>query len=129
MPRSMIHTLPTVPCRASIVSTICLHGRGVMGVAGEHFVAQREAIEGDHQSDAHLLAVGTVIARVAALGLRIGGRLAFEVGRGDVVEQHFVVDREQLADAFGQMRLERRFMRQQLIERAIQPVLVDQRLV
>ena len=100
-----------------------------MGVAGEHFVAQREAIEGDHQSDAHLFAVGAVIARVAALGLRIGGRLAFEVGRGDVVEQHFVVHREELPDAFGQMRLERSFVRQQSIERPIQPVLVHQRLV
>ena len=72
-----------------------------MGVARKHFVAQREAIEGDHQGDAHLLAIGAVIARVAALRLRIGERFAFEVGRGDIVEQHFVVKGEELPDAFG----------------------------
>ena len=34
----------------------------VVGVAGEHFVAQRKAVEGHHQGDADLLAVGPVIA-------------------------------------------------------------------
>ena len=33
-----------------------------MGVAGEHLVAQREAVEGHDQRDAHLLAVGSMIA-------------------------------------------------------------------
>jgi hypothetical protein len=74
-----------------------LHGLGVVGVAGEHLVAQREAVEGHHQGDADLLAVGPVIAAVAALGQRVGRRLALEVGAGHVVQQHLVVDRKQLA--------------------------------
>ena len=43
-----------------------LHRSAVVGVAGEHLVAQREAVEGHHQGDADLLAVGPVIAAVAA---------------------------------------------------------------
>jgi hypothetical protein len=74
-----------------------LHGLGVVRVAGEHLVAQREAVEGHHQSDADLLAVGAVIAAVAALRQRVGLRLALEVGAGHVVQQHLVVDRKQLA--------------------------------
>ncbi len=100
-----------------------------MRVAGEHLVAQREAIKGNHQGDAHLFAIGAVIARVAAFGLRIGGSLAFEVGRGDIVEQHFVVQGEELAHALGQVRLERGFVRQQFVEPTIQPILVDERIV
>jgi hypothetical protein len=74
-----------------------LQGPRVVGVAGEHLVAQRKTVEGHDQRDAHLLAVGTMIARIAAPGLRVGFCLALEIGAGDVVEQHFVVDREQLA--------------------------------
>ena len=38
-----------------------------MGIAGEHLVAQLEAVKRYHQCDAQLLAVGAVIAGVAAL--------------------------------------------------------------
>ncbi len=70
-----------------------------------------------------------MIARVAALRLRIALSLPFKVGRGDVVQQHVVVQGKQLAHPPRQVRFERRFVRQQLVERAIQPVLVHQRLV
>jgi hypothetical protein len=66
-----------------------------------------------------------MIAGIAALRLRVCFRLAFEIGAGDVVEQHVVVDREQLAAALGQMRFQRLLVHQQAIERAIEPVLVD----
>jgi hypothetical protein len=49
-----------------------------MGVTGEHFVAQRKAIESDDQSNAHLLAIGAMITGIAALRLRVGFRLAFK---------------------------------------------------
>jgi hypothetical protein len=75
-----------------------------MGVAGEHFVAQRKAIEGHHKRDAHLLAVGAMIARIAALRLRVRFGLALKVGARDVVQQHLVLDREQLPAALRQMR-------------------------
>src|SRR5262249_16848946 len=45
-----------------------LHRAAVVGVAGEHLVAQREAVERHHQGDADLLAVGAVIAAVATTG-------------------------------------------------------------
>ena len=67
-----------------------------MGIAGEHLVAQREAIKRHHERDAHLLAVGAVIAGVAALRLRIGFGLAFKIRTGDVVEQNLILDSEQL---------------------------------
>ena len=76
-----------------------LQGSRIVGVAGEHLVAERKAVEGHHQRDAHLLAVGAMVAGVAAPGLRIGLRQALEIRARDVVEQHFVVDREQLAAA------------------------------
>jgi hypothetical protein len=96
-----------------------------MGIAGEHLVAQWKAVEGHDQRDAHLLAVGTMIARIPAPGLRIGLRLALEIRARDVVEQHFVLDCEQLAAALRQMRFERGLVRKQAIETAIQPILVD----
>ncbi len=96
-----------------------------MGIAGEHLVAQGKAVEGHDQRDAHLLAVGAMIARVAALRLRVGFGLAFEIRARDVVEQHFVLDRKQLAAALRQMRFERGLVREQMIEPAIEPILVD----
>jgi hypothetical protein len=60
-----------------------------------------------------------------APGLRIGLRLALEIRARDVVEQHFVLDCEQLAAALRQMRFERGLVRKQAIETAIQPILVD----
>ena len=91
-----------------------LQGPRVVGVAGEHLVAQRKAVEGHHQRDAHLLAVGPVIAassRAAPAGC--ASACAFEVGARHVVEQHLVLDRKQLAAAPRQMRFERRLVHEQ----------------
>ena len=102
-----------------------LQGPRIVGIAGEHLVAERKAVEGHDQGDAHLLAVGAMIAGIAALRLRVGFRLALEIGARDVVEQHFVLDREQLSAALRQMRFQRGLVREQAIERAIEPILVD----
>ena len=61
--------------------------RGHIGrVAREDLVTQRHALARDHQRDVDLHAVGTVIARVAALrDLRVGHTL--EVGARHIVEQ------------------------------------------
>lgn len=96
-----------------------------MSVAGEHLVAEWKPVEADHPRDADLLAVGSVVARIAALGQRIRLGLAFEIGTGHVVEQHVVLDGAQFAAAPRQMRLERGLVPQQVVERAVQPVLVD----
>ena len=39
-----------------------LQGPRIVGVAGEHLVAEWEAVEGHDQRDADLLAIGPVIA-------------------------------------------------------------------
>ena len=101
-----------------------LQGARIVRVAGKHLIAQREAIEGHHKGDADLLAVRPVIARIAALRLRIARRLAFEIGAGHVIEQHLVLHREQLAAATCQVRFQRGLVRKQVIEAAVQPVLV-----
>ena len=58
----------------------------ILSVAGEHLVSDWKALAVDHEPDHDLLAVGAVIARVAALGLVIAGALAFKIGRGEIVE-------------------------------------------
>ena len=102
-----------------------LQGLRIVGVTGEHLIAERKAVEGHDQRDADLLAVGAVIAGIAALGLWVPFRQSFEVRARHVIEQHFVLDREQLSAALRQMRFQSSLVRQQVIKAAIEPVLVD----
>ena len=74
-----------------------LQGARVIGIAREYFVAERKPIEGHDERDQDLFAVGAVIPRIPALSKRIGFGLTFKVGARDVVEEHIVLDREQLA--------------------------------
>jgi len=78
-----------------------------------------------HQAYHHLFAVGTLIAGIAALRLRVGRRPAREIGARDVVEQHFVLARKKLSTASGQMRFENALVHEQMIETAIEAILVD----
>ena len=55
-----------------------LDGGHVGPVAGKDLVGQRQPLGRDHQADADLLAVRTLVATVAALGLRIARALAFD---------------------------------------------------
>jgi hypothetical protein len=66
-----------------------------------------------------------MIAGIAALRLRICLRLALKIRARHVVEQHLVLDREQLSAALRQMHFELGFVREQMIEPAIEPILVD----
>jgi hypothetical protein len=102
-----------------------LQGLRIVGVAREHLIAEREAIEGHDQRDAHLLAIGAVVAGIAALCQRVRFGLAFEERARHIVEQDFVLHREQLAAAPGQMRFQRRLVHEQMIQSAIETVLVD----
>ena len=108
-----------------MVATIVCRVREFVGVAGEHLVAQGKAVEGHDQRDAHLLAVGPMIARVAAPRQRVCFGLALEICARDIVEQHFVLNRKQLAAAPGQMRFERLLVQNEMIEGAVKPVFVD----
>jgi hypothetical protein len=58
-----------------------------------------------------------MIAGIAASRLRVRLRLALEIGARDVIEQHFVLNREQLSTTLGQMRLQGALVREQPIER------------
>ena len=75
----------------------------VLGVAVEDLVCLGEAVAVDDQTDDHLLAVGALVARVAALGAGIGQRLTFEVRGGQVVEEDGLVEVEQLSLALDEV--------------------------
>ena len=66
-----------------------------------------------------------MIARIAALGLRILLRLTLEVGAGHVGQQQIVVQLEQLSELFLQVLFQRGLVRQQRIQRTVQTILVD----
>jgi hypothetical protein len=68
-----------------------LQGARVVGVAGEYLVAQRKAVKSDDNGNAYLLAVGPVIARIAALRLRIALGLAFKIRAGERTSLNYEV--------------------------------------
>ena len=71
---------------------------------------------------------GPMIAAIPAVHHRILRRGAFDVTAGEVVQQDVELRREQLAVARREMALERGLLRQQVIERAIEPTVVDRAL-
>jgi len=97
----------------------------MMSVRILRMIRLRDAVAADDECDAHLLAVAAVVARVAALSLIVALRLALEVGRGYVVEQQVVIEIEHLPQPLFQENLEGVLVRQQSVQRAIQPVVVD----
>ena len=92
---------------------------------GEHLMAERKAVERHDKGDQDLFAVGAMIAGVAALRLRVRFRLALDIGAGDVIEQHVVLNRKQLSASRRQMCLKGRLVREQAIKPTIEPILVD----
>ena len=66
-----------------------------------------------------------MVARVAALGQRIGLGLALEIRAGHVVQQQVVLDAEQLAQPILQEHFQRFFVRQNRVQGAIKTLLVD----
>lgn len=96
-----------------------------MAVALEDFITEREPFLGDDETDTDLLAVEALIARVPAAGLRVSGLLALEVGRGHVVEEDVVLDGKELPQAFLEMGLDLVLQHDELVERAVQTVVVD----
>jgi hypothetical protein len=77
--------------------------RSWRAVALEAFVRFGKTVPIQHQAHQHLLGRGTLIARVAALGLRIARRLALEVGRRQIVKVQSLVEMEPRLLAFGQL--------------------------
>src|SRR6266849_4256151 len=66
-----------------------------------------------------------MIATVAALSERVAFSQTLEVGASHIVEQQVVLEREQLAKPSAQMLFERLLVRQQLIQRAVEAMVVD----
>jgi hypothetical protein len=72
-----------------------------------------------------LLAIGALVARVAALGLWIALRQTFEVGRGEIIEQQCVVEIKQGPLALGQRRFDVLAPRMEPIEIAVKRTVVQ----
>jgi hypothetical protein len=94
-------------------------------ISVEHFVPERDAFARDDERDAHLFAVRPVVSAVPALRHRIAERLPLEVRAGHVVEEQVVRDRKQLAESLLEVHLKRTLVWQEMIECAVQAVIVD----
>ena len=106
--------------------------RGVVGgVAREHLIGQRQALGRHDQGDHQLHAVAALVATVAVpafVGVVVR-RIGLEIGARQIVQQNLELGAEQILPARPQVIEERRLVRQQLVEAAIQRVLGDQRIV
>jgi hypothetical protein len=102
-------------------------GSTVVGVAGENFIRHRQTVGRHDESDHHLRAIRPVIARIteAAFVAFRERRVGFEVGTGQIVEQHVEVGVEQIPPTLSQMPEQRVLMSEQPIMAGIE--LVDLR--
>src|SRR5262249_33615241 len=94
-------------------------------VAIKSLIAEREPFAVDDKRNDHLLAVGTMIARVAAHHHRILFRRALHVRAGQVIEQHIELRHEQLTVTLFEMLLQLRLVRQNPVQTPVQPGVVD----
>ena len=121
IPRSITHTRRALAVAALHRGDDLLHGGHVGAIAGKHLIAERDAVARHHQADANLLAVGPMVAAVAAAGERVALGLTLEVCARHVVQQQLIVKLEQLLE----MYLQRSLMRQQTVESTVQPIVVN----
>jgi hypothetical protein len=91
----------------------------VAGVARQDLVGQGKALRGHDQGDDNLDAIGALVTTVAVLAFAVLRRLAFEIGAGQIVEQHIEADIEQHPPALLQRGEQRLVVRQQLVQTAI----------
>jgi hypothetical protein len=105
--------------------------RLVGGVAGQNLVGERKAPRRHDQRDHHLHAIAALVAAlaVAALVIFIVGRRRLEIGARQIVEQNFEIGSEQVLPALAQMRKQRRLVFQQLVEAAVERILLHQRII
>ncbi len=103
-----------------------LDGAHIGAIAGKHLETQRQSLGRANQADADLFVATALIARVAALGLGIALRLALEVGARHIVEQKLEAHAKPLSVTRHQMAAQRVLVRAELVQRAVEPVVVDQ---
>ena len=96
-----------------------------------HFVSEGKALRGHHQCNYHLYAVIALVAAVAipALVRCIGRRIGFEIGAREVVQQNVKAGCEQVLPALTQMAKQLRLVHEQLVEAAIERILLDQCII
>ena len=124
MPRANTH--PTRrPVRAFDHPHHGLEAGHIGAVAGKGFVAQGTTLDIHDHGEDDRQAIRPMITAVPAAHHRILGRGAFDVAAREVVQHDVELRREQLAVARGEMALERGLVRQHVIERAIQPAVVN----
>ena len=102
-----------------------LDGGHIGAVAREHFVAHRQTFGSHHQSNADLFAVAPMVAAVAPCRQFVVLGQSLEGGAGNIVEQKFEAHPEPIPVALQQLRAQRLLVRQQLVQPAIQPRIVD----
>ena len=106
--------------------------RGLVGgVAGEHFISQRQTFGRDDQRHDHLHAVAALVATVteaAGIGF-ICGHVAFKIGAGQIVKQHVELRAEEIAPAPTQMGEEFVLVCEQTVETAIERVVLRKAFV
>jgi hypothetical protein len=110
------------------------HGaqRGFVGrISGQHLVGERKSFRGYDQGDHHLHAIAALVAAItiAALVFIIVRRGRFEIGAGQVIEQHLEGCPKQIGPALAQMREQRLFVRQQPVQAAVERILLGQAFV
>jgi hypothetical protein len=102
-----------------------LDGAHIGAVAGKHLEAERQALRRADQADADLFVAAALVARVAALGLGIAPGLTFKIRARHIVEQKLETHAEPLAVTRHEVSAQRVLMRAEVIERAVEPVVVD----
>ncbi len=97
--------------------------RGLVGgVAGHHLIGQRKAFRRDDQRNDHLHAIGPLVPAVAvpALVAFRKGRIALEIGAGQIVEQHVELRVEQIFPALRQVVKQRFLMFNQPVQALVE---------
>jgi hypothetical protein len=65
------------------------------------FVGQWKTVRRDDQCDHDLHAIGTLVAAVTELPLAIARRIAFEIGAGQIIQEHVEIGLKQVFPALA----------------------------
>jgi hypothetical protein len=101
----------------------------VEGIAGKHLVGQGKAVRGHHQGDDHLHAIGAFVAAVTEFALTLLRGVALEIGAGQIVEQDVEAGIKEAAPALLKVGKQVLFVREEMIQTAIEGVTVGDRKV
>ena len=125
-----VHHPDAIGSAVAVVDAVqeATEGGAVGGVAAHHLVAQREALGRDDQRDDDLPAVAALVAAVTVLAqiVRPPVFVGLEVGAGQVVQQHVEFGAEEFTPTPHEEPVERVLVLHQLVQAAVQRVLLGQ---